>query len=45
MSLIEQELAYRLDAFSKAQTLPTWPLLTPSEVRNLGIYGGAQGES
>ena len=43
LSLIEKELAYRLDTLSKARSLPTWPLLTPGEVRELGIYGGAQG--
>ena len=43
MSLIEKELAHRLDTLSKASSLPSWPLLTPSEVRDLGIYGGAQG--
>ena len=43
LSLIEKELAYRLDTLSKARSLPTWPLLTPGEVRQLGIYGGAQG--
>lgn len=43
MSLIEKELAYRLDTLSKARSLPTWPLLTPGEVRELGIYGGASG--
>lgn len=43
MSLIDKELAYRLDTLSKARSLPSWPLLTPGEVRNLGIYGGAQG--
>lgn len=43
MSLIEKELAHRLDTLSKASSLPSWPLLTPSEVRDLGIYGGASG--
>ncbi len=43
LSLIEKELAYRLDTLSKARSLPTWPLLTPGEVRELGIYGGASG--
>jgi len=43
LSLIEKELAYRLDTLSKARSLPTWPLLTPGEVRELGIYGGGSG--
>ena len=43
LSLIEKELEYRLDTFSKANSLPSWPLLSPSEVRDLGIYGGASG--
>ena len=43
MSLIEKELAYRLDTLARARLIPTWPLLTPGEVRDLGIYGGASG--
>ena len=43
MSLIEKELLHRLNVLAKAQALESWPLLTPSEVRDLGIYGGASG--
>ena len=43
MSLIEKELAYRLDTLARARLIPSWPLLTPGEVRDLGIYGGASG--
>lgn len=43
MSLIENELTYRLNILAKAQALKSWPLLSPSEVRKLGIYGGASG--
>jgi len=43
MSLVEKELLHRLDILAKAQTLESWPLLSPGEVRELGIYGGASG--
>lgn len=43
MSLIERELLHRLDILAKAKALESWPLLTPGEVRDLGIYGGASG--
>ena len=43
MSLVEKELLYRLDILARAQTLESWPLLSPREVRDLGIYGGASG--
>ncbi len=43
MSLIEKELLHRLDILSKAKKLDSWPLLSPGEVRDLGIYGGASG--
>ncbi len=43
MSLVEKELQHRLDILAKAQTLESWPLLSPGEVRELGIYGGASG--
>lgn len=43
MSLVEKELIHRLDILAKAQTLDSWPLLSPGEVRELGIYGGASG--
>ena len=43
MSLVEKELLLRLDILAKAQTLESWPLLSPGEVRELGIYGGASG--
>ena len=43
MSVIEKELAHRLDMMSKAKSLSSWPLLTPGEVRDLEIYGGASG--
>jgi hypothetical protein len=42
-SLIEKELAYRLEIMSQAKSLANWPLLTHEEVRDLGIYGGASG--
>lgn len=43
MSLVEKELHHRLDILAKAQSLESWPLLSPGEVRDLGIYGGASG--
>lgn len=43
MSSIEKELLFRLNALTQAQSLPSWPLLSASEVRDLGIYGGASG--
>lgn len=43
MNLFEKELFHRLDILAKAQVLDSWPLLSPSEVRDLGIYGGASG--
>ena len=43
MSMVEKELIHRLDILAKAQTLDSWPLLSPGEVRELGIYGGASG--
>ena len=43
MSLVENELSHRLDVLAKAKALESWPLLSPSEVRALGIYGGASG--
>lgn len=43
MSLVEKELLRRLDLLAKAQALESWPLLSPGEVRELGIYGGASG--
>ncbi len=43
MSLVEKELLHRLDILAKAQSLESWPLLSPGEVRDLGIYGGASG--
>jgi hypothetical protein len=43
VSLIEKELLHRLDILAKAQSLENWPLLTPIEVRHLGVYGGASG--
>ena len=43
MSLVEKELLHRLDILAKAQALESWPLLSPGEVRDLGIYGGASG--
>lgn len=43
MSLVEKELLHRLDILAKAQALDSWPLLSPGEVRDLGIYGGASG--
>lgn len=43
MSLVEKELQHRLEVLARAQTIESWPLLTPGEVRDLGIYGGASG--
>lgn len=43
MNLFEQELHYRLEILAKAQALESWPLLSPREVRDLGVYGGASG--
>lgn len=43
MSLVERELAHRLDTLKRAHSLQSWPLLSPNEVRELGIYGGASG--
>jgi hypothetical protein len=43
MSRIERELLHRLDILARAQILESWPLLSPGEVRELGIYGGASG--
>jgi putative restriction endonuclease len=43
MSLIEKELQQRLNILERAQALDSWPLLSPGEVRGLGIYGGASG--
>lgn len=43
MSLIEKELLRRLNLLEKAQSLQSWPLLSPGEVKELGIYGGASG--
>jgi putative restriction endonuclease len=43
LSLIEAELILRLDILARAESLDSWPLLTPNEVRELGIYGGASG--
>lgn len=43
MSLVEKELLHRLDILDRAQVLESWPLLSPGEVRDLGIYGGASG--
>ena len=43
MSLVENELLHRLDILARAQALDSWPLLSPGEVRDLGIYGGASG--
>ncbi len=43
MSIVEKELLHRLDILTRAQSLDSWPLLTPGEVRELGVYGGASG--
>lgn len=42
-SSIENEISRRLDAWDKIRKSPNWPLVTPKEVRDLGILGGAQG--
>lgn len=42
-SAIEKEISRRLDAWDKIRKSPNWPLVTPKEVRDLGILGGAQG--
>jgi len=43
MSSVEIELRHRLDVLARAQALDSWPLLSPGEVRDLGIYGGYSG--
>ena len=43
MSVVEKELLRRLDQWEAAQKSKNWPLLTPGEIRSLGIYGGASG--
>jgi len=42
-SSIELEVTRRLDAWDKLQKSPNWPLVSAQEIRDLGIYGGAQG--
>ena len=42
-SVIELEINRRLDAWNELQRSKNWPLVTPREVRDLGIYGGASG--
>lgn len=43
MSRVESELLRRFDILARAQSLESWPLLSPGEVRELGVYGGASG--
>ena len=43
MSVVEKELLRRLDQWEAAQKSENWPLLTPGEIRDLGIYGGFSG--
>lgn len=40
---IELEITRRLDAWNSLQESPNWPIVTPQEVRDLGLYGGASG--
>ena len=42
-SAVEQEISRRLDAWSLLQRSPNWPLVTPREVTELGLYGGKSG--
>ena len=42
-SSVEQEIARRFDAWEALQASPNWPIVTPGEVRELGLYGGASG--
>lgn len=42
-SSVEQEVSRRLDAWDKLQKSPNWPLVSAQEIRDLDIYGGAQG--
>jgi putative restriction endonuclease len=42
-SSVEREISRRLDAWDKIRKSANWPLVTAQEVRDLGIYGGAQG--
>lgn len=42
-SSVEREVSRRLDAWDKIRKSANWPLVTAQEVRDLGIYGGAQG--
>jgi putative restriction endonuclease len=42
-SELENEIARRLDAWNQLQQSPNWPILTPREIRELGLYGGASG--
>lgn len=40
---MEIEISRRLDAWNALQKSTNWPLVSAQEVRELGIYGGAQG--
>jgi hypothetical protein len=42
-SEVEKEITRRLDAWNQLQKSPNWPILTPREIRELGLYGGASG--
>ena len=43
MSIIEDELLRRLEIYDQLKMSDNWPLVTPQEVRDLKIYGGASG--
>ncbi len=42
-SAVELEISRRLDAWNLLQKSPNWPLVTPHEVTELELYGGASG--
>ena len=42
-STIEEEILRRLNAWEYLQKSPNWPLVSPAEIRKLGIYGGGSG--
>lgn len=42
-SELEREITRRLDAWNQLQKSPNWPIVTPKEIRDLGLYGGASG--
>jgi putative restriction endonuclease len=42
-SALELEFKWRLDKWAALQALPTWPNVTPNEIRELKLYSGAAG--